>query len=214
MSVRTKEGIKGTPFVTPLWCDARKHALKRDNAKTPAFIMYRATRFGRYEGWLHGCAYCNDGVPIETDSPFAMELMVGIESRAPVDAVLAAQIDGLTLSGKDWLGIPLDSAPVEAPVNAYFCEAGKHCTQRDGINTPATLVFIWLQAGRYEGWEPGCAYCESDKPAEADSPLELERAAGIYSVEQERRTLAHLLEAAEFDGAQVIVKDYLGRKIS
>ena|SRR5664280_1839170 len=96
----------GTPFKTPLWCPARKHALKRDNKATPAFAMYIFLRSDRLEGRDIGCKFCEDAVPAENDSPFAFELMLDIEppKRKPLDMLMIAEINGWQVIKKDWKG--------------------------------------------------------------------------------------------------------------
>ena len=77
---QTAKSIKGTPFRTPLRCDAQRHALKRDSKKTPFLRWKRRTdERGRFLGVTAQCRACEAGARPEPDSPLVLSLITGMD---------------------------------------------------------------------------------------------------------------------------------------
>ena len=78
---QTAKSVKGTPFRTPLWCDARRHALKRNSQKTPYLRWRRETdEQGRFVGVHADCEACAVGLKPELDSPLVLSLLTGTDA--------------------------------------------------------------------------------------------------------------------------------------
>ena len=61
--------LKGTSFTTPLWCNAKRHALKRDNHRTPYLVWVRALdQRGCFLGVGTQCKACAADLPAEPAS--------------------------------------------------------------------------------------------------------------------------------------------------
>jgi len=100
LSVKDRNVVRVYP---PLYCEAGKHCVKRDGAKTPASISYRLTKNGHYIGFDFGCKYCEEGLPVEADAPAMFEEIVGI-TRKTVDILLICDIEGIQVEARDWQG--------------------------------------------------------------------------------------------------------------